>query len=36
MDIKKSGRDFHILYQVDDAAEDSVILALVEEMRQWR
>ncbi|THY84911.1 hypothetical protein D6C95_08027 [Aureobasidium pullulans] len=36
MDIKKSGRDFHILYQVDDAAEDSVILALVEEMREWR
>ncbi|THY15488.1 hypothetical protein D6D01_07893 [Aureobasidium pullulans] len=36
MDIKKSGRDFNILYQVDDAAEDSVILALVEEMREWR
>lgn len=36
MDIKKSGRDFHILYQVDDAAGDSVTLALVEEMRQWR
>ncbi|THY94252.1 hypothetical protein D6C93_05398 [Aureobasidium pullulans] len=36
MDIKKSGRDFHILYQGDDAAEDSVILALVEEMREWR
>ncbi|KEQ81704.1 hypothetical protein M438DRAFT_367596 [Aureobasidium pullulans EXF-150] len=35
-EIKKSGRDFHILYQVDDAAEDSVILALVEEMREWR
>ncbi|THY70447.1 hypothetical protein D6C86_08479 [Aureobasidium pullulans] len=34
-EIKKSGRDFHILYQVDDAAEDSVILALVEEMREW-
>ncbi|TIA09596.1 hypothetical protein D6C81_08654 [Aureobasidium pullulans] len=36
MEIKKSGRDFHILYQVDDAAEDSVTLALVKEMREWR
>ncbi|THW92566.1 hypothetical protein D6D15_03042 [Aureobasidium pullulans] len=36
MEIKKSGRDFHILYQTDDAAGDSVTLALVEEMRQWR
>ncbi|THZ67108.1 hypothetical protein D6C85_07904 [Aureobasidium pullulans] len=35
-EIKKSGRDFHILYQVDDAVEGSVILALVEEMREWR
>lgn len=36
MEIKKSGRDFHILYQVDDAAKDSVTLALVKEMREWR
>lgn len=36
MEIKKSGRDFHILYQIDDAAGDPVTLALVEEMRQWR
>ncbi|KAH0279958.1 hypothetical protein KCU91_g1367, partial [Aureobasidium melanogenum] len=33
MDIKKSGRNFHITYQVDDAGPVS---ALVEEIKEWR
>jgi hypothetical protein len=36
MNIKKSGRDFHIMYQLDDAEDDSSALDLVEEMKEWR
>jgi hypothetical protein len=36
MNIKKSGRDFDIMYQLDDAEDDSSALAMVEEMREWR
>lgn len=36
MDIKKSGHDFHITYQVDDAEDDSSALDLIEEMKEWR
>jgi hypothetical protein len=36
MNIKKSGRDFHIMYQLDDAEDDSSALDMVEEMREWR
>ncbi|KAG9599748.1 hypothetical protein KCU78_g3217, partial [Aureobasidium melanogenum] len=32
LDIKKSGRDFHVTYQVDDAEPT---LALVEEIKEW-
>lgn len=32
LDIKKSGRDFHVTYQVDDAEP---ALALVEEIKEW-
>ncbi|KAH0345813.1 hypothetical protein KCU83_g7682, partial [Aureobasidium melanogenum] len=33
MDIKKSGRNFHVTYQVDDAGP---VPALVEEIKEWR
>jgi hypothetical protein len=33
MDIKKAGRDFHVMYQVDDGESAS---ALVEEIKRWR
>jgi hypothetical protein len=36
MNIQKFGHDFHITYQLDDAADNSSALALVEEMREWR
>ena len=36
MDINKSGGNFRITYQVDDAEDYSSALALVEEMKEWR
>lgn len=35
MNIKKSGRDFHITYQFGHAEDDSPALALVEELKEW-
>jgi len=36
MNIRKSGLDFHVTYQLGDTADDSSALVLVEELREWR